>query len=268
MAPSMVRSMDELLVEETDGVATVTINRPRVKNAITPDMWDELRSIFTDLGYRDEIRAVVVTGAEGDFCSGADVSGMASRSDGPRHHQLEAMRKVGDCCLSLFNMPKVTIARVPGVAAGAGLNLALACDLVVASDQARFSEIFARRGLSVDFGGSFLLPRIVGMQKAKELVLLADVIDAATADRMGLVNYVVDASELDDKVAELAAKAAAGPPRAIAMSKAMLNKSFSNSLADALDQEGISQTVNFGLGDVKEAMQAFVDKRTPEFNGW
>ena len=193
---------------------------------------------------------------------------MASRNEGPRVHQLESMRKVGDCCLSLFNMPKVTIAKVPGVAVGAGMNLALCCDLVVASENARFSEIFAKRGLSVDFGGSFLLPRIVGLQRAKELVLLAEVLSAAEADRMGLINYVVPHDQLDNKALELAQKAANGPPRALAMSKAMLNKSFANSLQDALDQEGTSQTVNFTTKDISEAMKAFQEKRPPRFSGW
>ncbi len=259
--------MDEILVNQTENIATVTINRPDVKNAITSQMWDELTGIFTELGFDDSVRAVVVTGAGDDFCSGADVSGMGS-AKGERTHQLESMRKVGDCCLALFNMPKITIARISGVAVGAGMNLALCCDIVIASEKARFSEIFAKRGLSVDFGGSFLLPRIVGLQKAKELVLLADVISAEDANRMGLVNYVVPADELDGKINEISTKAVSGPPRAIALSKAMLNRSFSNSLAEALDQEGTSQTFNFTTSDVIEAMKAFKEKRSPEFKGW
>ena len=260
--------MEEIQLTLEENIATVTINRPSVKNAVTSEMWDELQRTFIDLGYRDDVRAVIVTGAGDDFCSGADVSSMASRNEGPRVHQLESMRKVGDCCLSLFNMPKVTIAKVPGVAVGAGMNLALCCDLVVASENARFSEIFAKRGLSVDFGGSFLLPRIVGLQRAKELVLLAEVLSAAEADRMGLINYVVPHDQLDNKALELAQKAANGPPRALAMSKAMLNKSFANSLQDALDQEGTSQTVNFTTKDISEAMKAFQEKRPPRFSGW
>ena len=260
--------MEEIQLTLEENIATVTINRPSVKNAVTSEMWDELQRTFIDLGYRDDVRAVIVTGAGDDFCSGADVSGMASRNEGPRVHQLESMRKVGDCCLSLFNMPKVTIAKVPGVAVGAGMNLALCCDLVVASENARFSEIFAKRGLSVDFGGSFLLPRIVGLQRAKELVLLAEVLSAAEADRMGLINYVVPHDQLGNKALELAQKAVNGPPRALAMSKAMLNKSFANSLQDALDQEGTSQTVNFTTKDISEAMKAFQEKRPPRFSGW
>ncbi|MDP6297787.1 MAG: enoyl-CoA hydratase [Acidimicrobiales bacterium] len=260
--------MDEIQVNQTEKIATVVINRPEVKNAVTSKMWDELTDVFTRLGYDDSVRAVIITGAGSDFCSGADVSAMGSKNDGERLHQLESMRKVGDCCLALFNMPKITIARIPGVAVGAGMNLALCCDIVIASEEARFSEIFAKRGLSVDFGGSFLLPRIVGLQKAKELVLLAEVISADEANRMGLVNYVVSAEELDTKVNEVATKAATGPPRAIAMSKAMLNRSFSNSLAEAIDQEGTSQTFNFTTKDISEAMKAFQEKRSPEFKGW
>lgn len=260
--------MDEVQVKEADGVATVTINRPRVKNAITTPMWGELREIFRELGYRDEIRCIVVTGAGEDFCSGADVGGRAGEDQNARAHPMQAMRNVGECCRTLFELPKVTIARVDGVAAGAGLNMALACDFVLASDRSRFSEIFARRGLSVDFGGSFLLPRIVGMQRAKELILLAGMYDAAEAAEMGLVTRVVPAADLDALVAEWAAKAVAGPPRAIAASKALLNRSFTSTLQEALDGEGAAQAFQFTTKDVPEAMAAFVEKRDPEFTGW
>ena len=132
---------EELLVTEADGIATVTINRPQVKNAVPGHMWGDLAEVFTDLGLRDDIRCVVVTGAGTDFCSGADVGAGGRRNDGPPQHQLQSMRIVGAACQALYEMPKVTIARVDGVAAGAGLNMALACDLVLASDRSRFSEI-------------------------------------------------------------------------------------------------------------------------------
>lgn len=273
---SIVGSMDDvqsdgapIQVAEADGIATVTINRPRSKNAITSDMWAELRDIFQELGFRDDVRCVVVTGAGGDFCSGADVSAGMSRGDsGERVHQLQSMRIVGGACQALYDMPKVTIARVDGVAAGAGMNLALACDLVLASDRSRFSEIFAKRGLNVDFGGSFLLPRIVGMQRAKEMILLADIYSATEAAEMGLVNRVVPQDELDALVADWAARAAAGPPRALAVSKALLNRSFTSTLAEALDAEGLGQTFQFSTKDVPEAMMAWQEKRSPEFKGW
>jgi 2-(1,2-epoxy-1,2-dihydrophenyl)acetyl-CoA isomerase len=177
------------------------------------------------------------------------------------------MRHVGDVALSLHRLPIPTIAKVRGVAVGAGCNMALGCDLVVASENARFSEIFARRGLSIDFGGSWLLPRIVGMQRAKELALFADIINAAEAERLGLVNRVVADAELDEFVAAWAARLAAGPPIALAMTKRMLNNSFQVTLEQALDDEGVAQTVNIATTDTAEALNAFVEKREPRFEG-
>jgi 2-(1,2-epoxy-1,2-dihydrophenyl)acetyl-CoA isomerase len=177
------------------------------------------------------------------------------------------MRHVGDVCLALHRLPQPTVAKVRGVAVGAGANLALVCDLVVAGETARFSEIFARRGLSIDFGGSWILPRVVGMHRAKELALLADIIDAGEAERMGLVNRVLPDAELDAFVADWAGRLAAGPPIALAMTKRLLNNSFSVTLEEALDDEGLSQTVNFGTKDTGEAVRAFLEKRTPAFLG-
>ena len=177
------------------------------------------------------------------------------------------MRHVGDVCLALAGMPQPVIAKVGGVAAGAGCNMALGCDLIVASDEARFSEIFARRGLSIDFGGSWLLPRLVGLHRAKELALLADIISAKEAEAMGLVNRVVPAGQLDAFVDDWATRLAAGPPIALAQTKRMLNNSFEVTLEQALEDEGWAQTVNFGTADVAEAMQAFFQKREPKFEG-
>jgi 2-(1,2-epoxy-1,2-dihydrophenyl)acetyl-CoA isomerase len=177
------------------------------------------------------------------------------------------MRRVGQACLALHQIPQPVIAKVGGVAAGAGLNLALGCDIIVASDDARFSEIFAKRGLTVDFGGSWLLPRLVGLHKAKELVLLADIIDAAQARDLGLVNRVVPASELDAFVDDWARRLAAGPPLALSMSKRLLNESMAMSLDQALEAEALAQNVNFTTKDTTEAMLAFVEKREPRFEG-
>jgi 2-(1,2-epoxy-1,2-dihydrophenyl)acetyl-CoA isomerase len=254
---------ETLLVDRADAVATVTLNRPRRKNAANITMWDELGGVLTGLARADDVRVVVVTGAEGEFCSGADLA-----DDGEmKRHQLAQMRIVGDVCLALHRMPKPTIAKVDGVAAGAGMNLALACDLVVASDRARFSEIFARRGLSVDFGGSWLLPRLIGVHKAKELVLLADIIDAREASEYGFVNRVVPVAELDAFVADWAARLAAGPPIALSLSKRLLDSSFNATLEQALDDEGRAQTINFSTRDTVEAITAFIQKRPPEFHG-
>ena len=217
------RELETITVERLEGVVTITLRRPERKNAINGPMWDELLTEIRAIAGSADDRAVVITGAGGEFCSGADVGDMSSGQGGgsaePGRHQLTAMRHVGDVCLALHRLPQPTVAKVRGVAVGAGANLALVCDLVVAGETARFSEIFARRGLSIDFGGSWILPRVVGMHRAKELALLADIIDAGEAERMGLVNRVLPDAELDAFVADWAGRLAAGPPIALAMTK-------------------------------------------------
>ncbi|WP_420450524.1 enoyl-CoA hydratase/isomerase family protein [Ilumatobacter sp.] len=266
---------ETLIVERDEGIVTVTMNRPHRKNAANSIMWGELLDVFREVGDSTSDRVMVLTGAGGDFCSGADVGGMdeSARSAGgeaeaaPPKHQLASMRDITDICLTLNRLPQPTIAKVSGIAVGAGMNMALSCDLLVADETARFSEIFARRGLSVDFGGSFLLPRRVGLHKAKELALLADIIDAKEAEAIGLVNRVVPSGDLDASVAEWATRLASGPPIALAMTKRLLNNSMNVTLEEALDDEGLSQTVNFSTRDTAEAMRAFVEKRPPEFTG-
>ncbi len=256
--------METLLVERAAGVVTVTLNRPEKKNAMNGVMWDELGATFGEIATNTADRCVVITGAAGAFCSGADLSG---DRDGERPHGLAAMRKVNDVCLRLHNLPQPTIAKVGGVAVGAGANLAFGCDLIVASDEARFAEIFARRGLSVDFGGTWLLPRLIGLHRAKELAFFADIISASEANDLGLVNRLVPAADLDKTVDEWAARLAAAAPIAVAQTKAMLNRSFEVTLEQALEAEGWSQTVNFGTSDTNEAITAFLEKRAPTFSG-
>jgi enoyl-CoA hydratase/carnithine racemase len=263
MAPE-TRELETITVERHDGVVTVTFRRPEKKNAANAAMWAELLHEFRAIAENSDDRAVVLTGAGGNFCSGADLWAAA---DGPRTHHLSAMRGITDVCLALYRIPQPTVAKVRGVAVGAGLNMALVCDLVVASESARFSQIFARRGLSVDFGGSWILPRVVGMHRAKELALLADIIGADQAAEMGLVNRVLPDGELDAFVADWAARLAAGPPIALAMTKRLLNNSLNVTLEEALDDEGLSQTVNFGTRDTAEAISAFLEKREPSFEG-
>ena len=256
--------METLNVTRENGIATITLDRAAKKNAMSAMMFDELLMVFREIADNDDDRVVVVTGANGEFCSGADLTPEAGRS----RHQLAAMRHVGDVALALHRLPQPVIAKVRGVAVGAGCNLALGCDLVVASDTARFSQIFARRGLSLDFGGSWLLPRRVGLHKAKELALFADIIDAAEAERIGLVNRVVADADLDAFVADWATRLAAGPPIALAQTKHLLNNSMAVTMEEALDDEGMAQSVNIaGTEDTTEAFLAFVEKRTPNFQG-
>lgn len=265
-------TFETLIVDRTDGIVTVTMNRPHRKNAANAVMWAELLHVFREIGANASDRVLVLTGADGDFCSGADVGGMDETSNDrsasePRPHQLAAMRNITEICLSLNRLPQPSIAKIRGVAVGAGMNMALSCDLLVADDTARFSEIFARRGLSIDFGGSFLLPRRVGIHKAKELALLADIVGAEEANDIGLLNRLVPAAELDEAVDGWARRLAAGPPIALAMTKRLLNNSMNVTLEEALDDEGLSQTVNFSTADTAEAMRAFMEKRPPEFRG-
>src|SRR5580704_9024728 len=239
--------METLLVERQGHVVTVVLNRPERKNAINTDMWRELLITFEDIEQRADDRVMVLTGAGGAFCSGADLGGFS-----PKEGRLQWMRMIGTVATALHRLSKPTIAKVSGVAAGAGCNMALGCDLIVASDEARFSEIFARRGLSIDFGGSWVLPRLVGLHKAKELALLADIISAKEAAEIGIVNRVVAATELDGFVDDWAKRLAAGPPIALSMTKSMLNDSFSVSFDQAVEHEARAQTVNLGTDDVAE----------------
>ena len=171
------------------------------------------------------------------------------------------MRLVNDTAMALARLPQPVIAKVRGVAVGAGMNMALLCDLVVAAESARFSEIFARRGLTIDFGGSWALPRRVGLHRAKELALFADIIGADVAAELGLVNRVVPDAELDTVVGEWAARLADGPPIALAQTKRLLNEGLGSTLEEALEAEAAAQTINFGTADTAEAMRAFVEKR-------
>lgn len=265
MAASIVPPMETLQVERADGIVTITFDRPEKKNAINGTMWDELAAVATEVGRSSEDRCVVLTGAGGAFCSGADLSGDGAGEDGL--HQLARMRRINAVIQAFHELPQPTIAKVTGVAAGVGLSLALGCDLVVASEDARFSSVFAKRGLSLDGGQSWILPRLVGMHRAKELALFADVISAADAMALGIVNRVVPAGEVDALVGEWAARLAAGPPIALAMSKRMLNRAFEQSFEQALDDEARCQTVNFGTRDTIEAITAFIQKREPRFEG-
>ncbi|MEO8363219.1 MAG: enoyl-CoA hydratase [Ilumatobacteraceae bacterium] len=257
--------METLEVFRQNGVVTVTMNRPAKKNAINEAMWQELLGTFRQIAETDSDRVVVLTGAGGEFCSGADLS-----SDGARRadrHQLSSMRNISDVCLALARIPQPTIAKVRGVAVGAGCNMALVCDLVVASSTARFSEIFSKRGLSIDFGGSWTLPRRVGLHRAKELAFFADIINSAEAEQLGLVNRVLPDAELDAFVDEWANRLAVGPPIALAQTKRLLDQSANVTLEQALDDEGAAQTINFGTKDTLEAILAFTEKREPRFIG-
>lgn len=251
-----------LLTSRDGGVLTLTLNRPRRKNALNGEAWTALGEALTAAGKDPEVRALVITGAGGAFCAGTDL-GQGNESG----HPLNGMRSVNEIALRLHELSIPVIAKVTGVAVGAGWNLALGCDFVVATPESRFSQIFAKRGLSVDFGGSWLLPKLVGLQQAKRLVLLTEMIDAEEALRLGLVTWVVAAEEIDSFVADLGKRLAEAPPVALAQSKALLNEGADRTLRDALASEARAQTINFATADAREAFAAFNNKTEPVFTG-
>lgn len=252
---------DPLLTHRDAGVLTLTLNRPRRKNAVDEQLWRLLHEALTEASHDPELRALVLTGAGGDFCAGADLSA------GRRGHPTARMRYINEIALTLHELAVPTVAKVRGVAVGAGWNLALGCDLVVATPRARFSQIFARRALSLDFGGSWLLPKLVGLQQAKRLALLAEMIGAEEARALGLVTWVVPDDEIDGFVTDLAERLASGPPVALAQTKALLNENADRTLRDALASEARAQAVNFATADTAVAFRAFREKTEATFTG-
>jgi 2-(1,2-epoxy-1,2-dihydrophenyl)acetyl-CoA isomerase len=260
-----VPPMETLHVQRDGGIVTVTLDKPAKKNAIDPGQWAELSAIWDEIArHPRRDRVVVLTGAGGEFCSGVDLW-LPPGEDPP--HQLTAMRNVADAIQGLHDLPQPTIAKVHGVAAGVGCSLALGCDLLVAGEAARFSMIFAKRGLALDGGASWLLPRILPMHKAKELAFFAEILSARDAEHFGLINHVVADAELDAFVADWASRLAAGPPIALGLTKRLLNDSHARTLQEALEAEAMSQSITLQSKDTAEAISSFVEKRDPTFHG-
>lgn len=260
------------------GVATITIDRPDAGNSLTSQMRDHLADTFDELSATLGVRAVVLTGA-GDrhFCTGAGLGG-AQNPEPPRPEGAPD-RALGDVArmirrgwqrlvASILDCEKPVIAAVNGTAAGGGANLVLACDLVVMADTARLIEVFVRRGIIPDAGGAYLLPRIVGPQRAKELMFLGDELDAARCERWGIANRVVPAGELAAAVDELAGRLAAAPSKAVAMTKWLVNRSSESSRHTAFEEEAYAQELVTATADMQEGIAAFGERRSPEFRGW
>jgi len=243
----------------------LTIRNPARRNAIPSSEWGTLADHLQEFGASEQ-RALVITGAGEDFCSGADLAaGLALQGGAAAAY--EGMRPLNRAARTLHELGKPTLAAVDGVAVGAGMNLALGCDIVIASDRARFSEIFVRRGLVVDFGGLWLLPRRVGLARAKELALTGRVVGAEEALRGGLVAEVVAPEALKQRAGEVAAELAAAAPRAQQIVKLGLDYSFGMSFDEALEYEAQAQAQCLTSEDVIEGVQAFLEKRPPQFKG-
>lgn len=257
---------ESLLWQVQGHVATVTLNRPEKKNAMSFVMFNEIRDVFLRAGGDDNVRCVVLTGAGGAFCSGADLTDPANLA-GSAVEFRDRMDLVDSITRAFIDCPKPTIAKVTGVAAGAGCNLALGCDLIVATREASFAELFVKRGLVIDFGGTWVLSRLLPLHKAKEIALLGDTLSAEEADRFGLLNRLCDADEVDSVVKDYAERLAALPPRIVSLIKANLNRAAERSLEESLDAESFGQTLAFMSEDTREAIAAWIEKREPRFTG-
>ena len=261
---------DDLLEGLEDGVATLTMNRPERRNAMSGAMLDGLMEALPRLAASAEVGAVILTGAGGAFCAGGDVKAMAEGRElegESLEEKAQGLRRRMEISRWLHEMPKPTIAMVPGAAAGAGLSLALACDIRIAGQSARFTTAFGRVGYSGDFGGSYFLTRLVGTAKARELYYTADLLGADEALALGLVNRVVADAELEAETQALAARIARGPRIALGYMKRNMNAAETGALAELLDLEAWHHTRCGLTEDHQEAARAFVEKREPNFRG-
>jgi 2-(1,2-epoxy-1,2-dihydrophenyl)acetyl-CoA isomerase len=243
------------------GVLTLVLNRPARKNALNADAWELLFQHLNAASIDDDVRCVVLTGADHTFCAGADISAV------PTGHPLVRIRHLGRVAELLHHFPKPVVAVVEGYAVGAGWNLALCCDVVVASTTAQFSQIFVGRGLSPDFGGSWLLPRLVGLQQAKRLAFLAERITAREATDLGLVTWMVEADELEATVRDLTTRLATMPPIALSQTKELLNAGATSTFREALESEARAQTINYATEDAPRAIRAFTTKEDVTYTG-
>jgi 2-(1,2-epoxy-1,2-dihydrophenyl)acetyl-CoA isomerase len=251
-------SFETIILEKEKGIATLYLNRPDVLNAIDNKMRLELLSALEDVELDNEIRVLTITGKGTAFCAGGDIKAMS---------KAERMVKPHPIILKMMNLEKPIIAAVNGVAAGAGCNLAMAADIVIASNKASFVQSFVRIGLVPDWGGLYFLPRRVGIAKAKELMFTADRISAEEAERIGLINKVVPEKEFEDFVKEFSQKLLRGAPIPVAMIKKILNVSQSAEIDTVLSLEYQGQTICRGTEDHREGISAFKEKREPKFIG-
>jgi enoyl-CoA hydratase/carnithine racemase len=258
-----------LLYEVKDGIATLTLNRPDRLNALGGSLRDDLHDAVTRSAADPEVRVMVITGAGKGFCSGGDVKAMGEAKAGQRERPLVEKIAPGRdrTLLAMREAPQPIIAAVNGAAAGAGMNLALGCDIRIASTAARFTQAFVKRGLHPDWGGTYFLPRMVGTAKACEMIFTGDVIDAAEAERLGIVSRVVAPEELMPTAYELARRIAAGPPVAIRLAKRSIYANSELDLRAALQVETMAQNICFETEDATEGIRAFGEKRAPVFKG-
>ncbi|MEV8306917.1 enoyl-CoA hydratase-related protein [Streptomyces flavidovirens] len=267
---SPLDASDASIRHATDNnVSWITLNRPAALNALTPHQRDHVISLLAAASADPTIRAVVITATGKGFCAGADLRGAPASSgdrvagDVARTIRLGAQRLIS----AVLDCEKPVIAAVNGTAAGIGAHLAFACDLVLAAESAKFIEVFVRRGLVPDGGGAYLLPRLIGPQRAKELMFFGDSVPAAEAERLGLVNRVVPDDELTETARAWAERLAGGPTRSITLAKQLVNASLDVDRATAFAAEAAAQEINMTTADATEGVASFVERRTPKYRG-
>lgn len=251
--------------EDRGAVRWLTLSAPGKKNAVPDSGWDEIADAAAAFEASEQ-RVLVITGDGEDFCAGADLGGDRVRSTSAADNTAR-MQRANRAALAMHRLSKPTVAAVDGVAVGAGMNLAIGCDLVIATTRARFAEIFVKRGLTLDFGGSWLLPRLIGMAKAKELALTGRMVGAVEAEAIGLVTRLVEPDELENSAAEIAEELAAGAPLAQRFVKVSLDRSSTMTFEQALAFEEQAQALLLGSDDVIEGAQSFFEDRPPDFQG-
>jgi 2-(1,2-epoxy-1,2-dihydrophenyl)acetyl-CoA isomerase len=270
------RPLDEQVLHRVEnGVAWITLNRPEAHNAITPDQRDRMIWLLSEASAELEVRCVVITASGKGFCTGADLRASRParpRPDGaPERTSGEVARMIRDGAQALIaaimDCEKPVIAAVNGTAAGIGAHIAFACDLVIAAESASFVEVFVRRGLVPDGGGAYLLPRLIGLQKTKELMFFGDKLPAADAAAIGLANTVVPDDELVTVAGEWAARLASGP-RSIVATKWLINRSLDSDRATSFHDEAMAQDLNMTTADAQEGVASFVERRDPDYKGW
>ena len=256
-----------IIYEKKDGVATITLNRPTRYNAFAGSMNSEVTQAFKQAKKDDEVRVIVLTGAGKAFCSGQDLKDTQGGEVGERNLGESVIKRYNPMIKAIYNTPKPVICRLNGVAAGAGCSLALACDMIIASQKASLIEVFVNIGLVLDSGSAFFLPRIVGSKKAFELCTMGTKITAQEALELGIVNRVAAPEKLDETVKKITDYYVKAPTKAVGIIKKMLQKSLQSDLNEMLQYEAYCQEIAGNTADYKEGVLSFVEKRKPQFQG-
>jgi len=256
-----------ILFSKADGVGTISLNRPKILNPLSSQTFQEVSSALKEIGGDPEIRAVILKGEGNGFSAGGDIKEIESFPAGDVSDFQDFMIVVKKTVLDLHSLEKPVIAAVNGVAYGAGFSLALACDVILASDKARFCQVFVHVGLAPDAGSTYFLPRLIGTARTFPLIFLGEPIPAQEAQAMGLISRVVPGEKLEEEAAALAKKLAQGPTRAMGLAKRLVYSGLGKSLSDQLDDESNVQTICRLTEDHREGLRAFKEKRTPRFQG-